>query len=93
MGDIDCTHRFIDPLMDWADGHGVSYMGWSWIKASCKGEPSLIKSYNGAPTRYGVGLRDHLVGLQQVTDDDLRGGNLNGLIVPQHESHPGSEFQ
>lgn len=62
MGDIDCTHKFIDPLMDWADEHGVSYLGWSWITASCKGEPSLIKSYSGVPTRYGVGLRDHLVG-------------------------------
>ena len=48
--------------MRWNDEHGVSYIGWSWITGDCAAEPALITSYKGDPTRYGVGLRDHLLG-------------------------------
>jgi len=63
IGDKDCTHIFIDPLMTWADAHGVSYLAWDWFIGSCADEPSLITNYDGTPTAYGVGLRDHLQGL------------------------------
>jgi hypothetical protein len=62
IGDIDCSHDFIDPLMKWNDAHGVSYIGWSWITGGCASEPALISSYKGTPTPYGEGLRDHLRG-------------------------------
>jgi hypothetical protein len=50
--------------MPWADQNGVSYLGWTWDATdenwNCSGGPALITNYHGAPTAYGVGLRDHL---------------------------------
>ncbi len=63
IGDTDCTHRFIDRLMSWADAHGISYLGWAWVAGDCADEPSLIADDSGTPSEYGVGLRDHLLGL------------------------------
>jgi hypothetical protein len=63
IGDTDCTHRFIDQLMPWADAHGISYLGWAWVAADCADEPSLIADDSGRPSKYGVGLRDHLLDL------------------------------
>jgi endoglucanase len=52
-------------MMRFADDHGIGYLGWAWDATSpggwnCSGGPALITSYNGTPTAYGVGLRDHL---------------------------------
>ena len=63
MGDTDCTSRFSPPLMTWADAHGVSYTPWAWNVSNCAGDPSLITNYNGTPTAYGVGVRNHLLTL------------------------------
>jgi len=67
MGDVDCDHDYIDGFMDWADERGISYLGWSWVATgggtTCRGGPSLIKGYDGTPTGYGLGLRDHLQAL------------------------------
>lgn len=47
----------------------VSYLGWTWdstgppSKWSCSSGPALITNYNGTPTAYGVGLKDHLASL------------------------------
>lgn len=65
FGDTDCNHDYSDAYMKWADAHGVSYLGWTWDATSpggwtCSGGPSLIRSYDGTPTNYGVGLRNHL---------------------------------
>jgi hypothetical protein len=67
LGEYDCAHGYIDDFMSWADAHGVSYLGWTWDAVSpggwqCASGPALIDSYNGAPTAFGVGLRDHLRG-------------------------------
>ncbi len=69
MGDVDCAHDYIDSYMRWADGHRISYLGWAWNAtdegdATCRGGPSLIRRYDGTPTNYGVGLRDHLLALR-----------------------------
>jgi hypothetical protein len=73
IGEHDCAHGLIDgssinpvqkSLLDWSDAHGLSYLSWSWIASgNCAGEPALISNYDGTPTAYGVGLRDHLLGL------------------------------
>lgn len=63
LGQTDCGHGFIDGFMEWADAHGVSYLGWSWNPFDCEEQPALISSYDGTPTPYGVGLRDHLMSL------------------------------
>ena len=65
FGDNDCTHDYSDAYMRWADRHGVSYLGWAWDATdlgswTCSGGPSLIVDFDGTPTNYGVGLRDHL---------------------------------
>jgi hypothetical protein len=63
IGETDCGHTYIDGYMDWADRHGVSYLGWAWDAHhgwTCTGGPSLIRNYEGAPTKYGIGLREHL---------------------------------
>lgn len=68
LGEYDCAHGFIDQYMAWADAHGISYLGWTWDAVSpggwtCGGGPSLITDYNGTPTAFGIGLKNHLASL------------------------------
>ena len=76
VGEHDCDYdliygRGLSPtqpsLLDWADQHGISYLGWSWIAnggSNCAEEPSLISDYSGTPTRFGLGIRSHLLSLR-----------------------------
>jgi hypothetical protein len=59
FGEPDCGHGFVDSHMAWADAAGISYLGWVWDTWGCPGM-ALISAYDGTPTNYGVGLRDHL---------------------------------
>jgi Cellulase (glycosyl hydrolase family 5) len=60
LGEVGgCSDWFIKTFMNWADPAGVSYLGWAWNPAGC-GAPSLISSWDGTPTAYGMGLRAHL---------------------------------
>lgn len=64
IGAKNCSGSAIEPLLNWSDANGVSYLAWAWNVASCSGEPSLISAYDGTPTRsYGLGYRDHLAAL------------------------------
>ena len=63
MGQDGCRTNFIEAFMRWADGRGVSYMGWSWNTWDCSEGPALIRSYDGAPTAFGAGLRRQLASL------------------------------
>lgn len=60
MGENTCSHGFIDQFMSWLDAHKLSYLGWTWNAWDCSSGPSLITAYDGTPTAYGIGLRDHL---------------------------------
>jgi endoglucanase len=60
LGEDDCAHGFIDDYMRWADAHGVSYLGWTWNTWDCRSGPALISNYNGTPTAFGIGFRNHL---------------------------------
>ncbi|MGW2488104.1 cellulose binding domain-containing protein [Streptomyces sp. NPDC001606] len=60
VGENTCAHSFTDQVMKWLDDHGLSYLGWTWNTWDCSSGPSLISSYDGTPTAYGAGLRDHL---------------------------------
>jgi hypothetical protein len=65
LGETDCMHGYIDQLMQFADAHGISYLGWTWDAVSpggwsCVNGPSLIEDYRGTPTGFGVGFRHHL---------------------------------
>lgn len=70
IGENDCSHQYIDPLMAFDDSVGVNYLGWQWNTYSCGGSPALISDYTGVPTAFGIGLRDHLLaasGIQTPT--------------------------
>ncbi|GCE23368.1 cellulase family glycosylhydrolase [Dictyobacter kobayashii] len=60
LGENDCQHGFVDTAMNWADQNGVGYLGWAWDTYDCSSFPSLISDYNGTPTAFGVGFKDHL---------------------------------
>jgi endoglucanase len=63
LGEGDCRDTYIDPYMDWADAHGISYLAWAWDTHggwTCQSGPSLITDYDGTPTAFGRGFRDHL---------------------------------
>jgi len=65
LGETDCRHGYIDRWLPWADRHGISYLGWTWDAVApgswtCGGGPSLIENYEGKPTPFGIGFRDHL---------------------------------
>ncbi len=69
MGESGCSDGYIDRYMSWADAHGVSYLGWTWDSTgppsdwNCSEGPALITDYEGDPTEYGIGLREHLAAL------------------------------
>lgn len=61
-----CTDTYDLRYMSWADGHGISYLGWTWNAQAPSGwkcPPALIRDYAGAPTAYGLGLKEHLAQL------------------------------
>ncbi|MYY85189.1 MULTISPECIES: cellulase family glycosylhydrolase [unclassified Streptomyces] len=60
IGENTCAHGFIDRVMKWFDDRGFSYLGWTWNTWDCSSGPALISSYDGTPTPFGSGLRDHL---------------------------------
>jgi hypothetical protein len=60
LGENDCLHGYIDQYMSWADAHGISYLGWTWDTWDCSNGPALISNYDGTPTAFGIGFRDHL---------------------------------
>ncbi|MFI7500070.1 cellulase family glycosylhydrolase [Streptomyces sp. NPDC049687] len=60
IGENTCAHSFVDQVMKWFDDRNLSYLGWTWNTWDCSSGPSLISSYDGTPTAYGTGLRDHL---------------------------------
>ncbi|MEV8531398.1 cellulase family glycosylhydrolase [Streptomyces sp. NPDC051211] len=60
IGENTCGHAFIDRVMAWFDARALSYLGWTWNTWNCNSGPALITSYDGTPTSFGVGLRDHL---------------------------------
>ncbi len=85
LGETDCRHGYIDKFMPWADRRGISYIGWTWNATSsaeggwtCKGGPSLIENFNGKPTRFGVGFRNHLRKLARSADEFRRPAGGSG---------------
>ena len=68
LGEDDCGGTFIDPLMQWLDGHGAGYLAWSWnADGAClpgRDGPtwSLITNFTtGAPNSgYAQAFHDHL---------------------------------
>ncbi|MEV7124795.1 hypothetical protein [Streptomyces sp. NPDC093260] len=40
--------------------HRLSCLGWTWNTWDCSSGPFPNSAYDGSPTAYGAGLRDHL---------------------------------
>jgi len=66
IGENDCATTYINPLMTFLDSVGANYLAWAWNAysdpAACNNIPALISDYNGTPTAFGIGFRDHLIG-------------------------------
>ncbi|MEN3361538.1 MAG: endoglucanase, partial [Mycobacteriales bacterium] len=60
IGENDCAHGFVDGLMNWADTHGVGYLGWTWNAWDCSTGPALITDYTGNATPFGQGIKARL---------------------------------
>jgi hypothetical protein len=67
IGQYDCAYNYINSLMDWLDAKQISYLGWAWLKADCGGTPSLISDYNGTPTNFGLGFKNHILGMNRTS--------------------------
>lgn len=61
FGQGGCRDDFVGPLMRWLDRHHTGYLAWAWAPWSCAAGPALITGYQGTPTRYGEGVRTHLL--------------------------------
>jgi hypothetical protein len=59
IGENTCSHGFIDQVMSWLDSQHLGYLGWTWNTWDCSSGPSLISNFDGTPTAFGIGLRDH----------------------------------
>jgi hypothetical protein len=67
FGEYDCSSKYSNKYMKFADKAGLSYLGWAWDAISpgswqCT-TPALIVNYGGTPSRAGNGLHSHLASL------------------------------
>jgi hypothetical protein len=67
IGENDCADTYITPLMTYLDANGGNYLGWAWDTYDCSSFPALISDYNGTPTAFGLGFRNHLLILDGQT--------------------------
>ncbi len=81
IGENDCVTAFIAAYMAWADTNGVSYLGWTWNTWDCSSGPALISAYDGTPTSFGIGFRDHLAALARRAPADFDGDGASDVAV------------
>jgi endoglucanase len=60
LGEHDCADGWMKQFLPWADQHGLSYTAWTWNNWPDCSNPVLITKYDGTPSGYGIGYRDHL---------------------------------
>jgi hypothetical protein len=62
LGENDCGTGYINNYMAWADGQGISYLGWAWnADFDCGKGPALITNPYPTPTAFGAGFKAHLL--------------------------------
>ena len=71
--------------MGWLDAHGASYLAWTWDTWGGCG-PVLITDYNGKPTAYGAGFRDHLAATAPAPRSPLAALPVISRGVPAYAS-------
>lgn len=63
IGDFGGEAGYVNGLMTWLDGKGISYLGWTWDTWGCGGAV-LISNYNGtACAGFGAAFKSHLLSL------------------------------
>jgi len=91
LGEHDCAGGWMSQFLPWADQHGLSYTAWTWDTWPDCGNPVLITRYDGTPTGYGVGYRDHLralAGFKPVATNALSGAGSARSVVPARTPRP-----
>ncbi|HTX09567.1 MAG TPA: cellulase family glycosylhydrolase [Solirubrobacteraceae bacterium] len=71
FSESDCTEDFDNSLMEWADDHGIGYLGWGWfiLTPHCQ-SLYLITDWNGTPAfPNGTALHDHLAALAAASSE------------------------
>jgi endoglucanase len=69
LGEWDGKSDFITTYMKWTDSErrrhhrSVSFLAWAWDVAQGVQGPSLVTSYDGTPTAFGLGFRTYLAEL------------------------------
>jgi endoglucanase len=67
LGESDCADSYVDPMMRFDDAHGVGYAGWAWDAYGdgwkCSGGQAMITDWEGTPSPYGTGFRNHFLAL------------------------------
>ena len=81
FGEKDCARGWVENFMSWADDAGISYLAWTWDTWPDCGNPVLITAYDGTPTAYGAGVRDHLAAL-------WRAGASTKVLTPLQADAP-----
>jgi endoglucanase len=87
VGEMDCGHGDLDAFLPWADSRGVSYVAWAWYVGDCAAYPSLIADYDGTPTSFGIGYRDHLLASFPAEQRQSRLGRLGSRRPDAHLRH------
>jgi hypothetical protein len=86
IGEYDCATPYTNSFMQFADGAGISYLGWAWDAIAPGGwacdSPSLIVNYNGTPSPEGAALQAHLLALFNDQGSAPRVTKLTGLRGP-----------
>jgi endoglucanase len=66
IGENDCADHYVSPLTGWLNSKGASYLAWTWNSDfNCATGPGLITSYDGHPTKFGVGYEAMLHSMAQ----------------------------
>lgn len=95
--DVCTPTNFDNKYMNWADQHGIGYLGWAWIvltqgeqEAEGCGAFTLIDDYAGTPASpNGVALRNHLLALAGGAPTSTPPGNGS----PSTPSKPGPKIK
>jgi len=68
-GTNQCNGDYLNALLPWADQYGnresIHYLAWTWNTWDCKNGPALISNYDGTPTNFGQGYKQHLLSTSQ----------------------------
>lgn len=64
FGSLNCNATFYDEVFDFIRKRTLSYVAWAWYPGGCE-FPSLISSWEGAPTVSGEKVRQSLLNLSR----------------------------